>query len=66
MLDRLNGWQRLWVVATAVWLSLFALILALDPRAVSWLFAALAFGPPIVVYAIGAGIGWALSGFREK
>ncbi len=64
---KLNGWQRLWVVAAVVW-SLVCLVVVVGLGVDDWL-GFMVYGwvtPAIAVYALGWGIGWALRGFRHQ
>jgi hypothetical protein len=58
----LNGWQRIWVFLTIIWLLL--LIWVYYPNwslmiKLKWDFIA----PPLVAYLIGQGVAWIRKGF---
>jgi len=62
---RLNGWQRLWVVVSLVWLvCVFFLsiddVLSIRQLALIWLV------PSIGVYLLGLGVGWVWRGFKSE
>ena len=62
---RLKGWQRLWVVASLVWLvCVFFLsiddVLSIRQLALIWLV------PSIGVYLLGLGVGWVWRGFKSE
>jgi hypothetical protein len=68
---RLNGWQRLWVFLTAIWLACWlagiAVVLSLDgfePEAILYVVPAL--GIPAGVYALGLGWAWVIRGFKQS
>ena len=69
---KLNGWQRLWVVITALIVLLLLVVTPLTyvsegvPLTASlWLkLIGFAVGWPIALYAIGWTIGWIFRGFR--
>jgi hypothetical protein len=59
-----KGLFRLWIVGTVVWSVPVFLIFREDmPSPADALLPALV--PPLIVLAIGAGLVWALRGFRE-
>jgi hypothetical protein len=66
----LNGWQRLWVVATVLWVAWMARQFSHVASAATTA-EALAFGlrwaagPPAVVYVMGIVAAWVARGFRE-
>jgi len=68
---KLNGWQRLWVVLSALWTGVVACMLALavqehDDGWIHWTPTLLAWIAPIAsVYAIGAGVVWVRRGFAK-
>ena len=72
---KLNGWQRLWVMATALWalVCVAALVAISEPyffgpflwmrvrwTIIAWLI------PSVLLYALGWALGWALRGFKEQ
>ena len=69
-LRNLNGWQRLWVVVSLVWLALLAFLALVviesgrTPRlellALAW------FVPSVGLYLLGLGVGWVWRGFKLK
>ncbi len=65
---KLNGWQRLWLVATVLW-SLFWLLLTAEgfgEEGYLLLIFYLCFIPTFTVYVAGWTIGWALRGFKDQ
>ena len=71
----LNGWQRLWVVVSALWLigsGVLIVALTLDDPAwrpewryvgsilLLWLL------PPLLLYALGVAAGWVYRGFAVR
>ena len=59
---RLNGWQRLWVVFTFLWVALFAVI-GLAVRESVLLMTGFAVGPPVFLYSAGLAVAWIRRGF---
>ena len=68
---KLNGWQRMWVIVSGVWVVLWvafglAILLSGDEEGLLVLLASLATAvvPPVLLYAAGLGVAWIRSGFR--
>ncbi len=64
----MNGWQRLWVVATVLWVLFYGALLAggeIDSDKML-LFLAFVFLPPIGLYLLGLAMAWMIRGFRGK
>jgi len=62
---KLNGWQRLWILASVIWLVVVVfLAVAWDmegPNALLfWIV------PPFVVYLLWRSVGWVWRGFKLK
>jgi len=72
---RLNGWQRLWLVAAALWAIVCVAALVILSGAdffgaflwmrvrwtiIAWLI------PSVLLYALGWTLGWALRGFKSQ
>ena len=66
ILAKLNGWQRLWVVLSGVWLFIVGLLLIVGSGIP--LFSAVMIWaiPPIVLYIVGLAIKWILGGFTKS
>jgi hypothetical protein len=68
-MSTLNGWQRLWLLASIVWAV--ALTLAGTPDR-GWsmpdalLLVRLWIVPVAAVYALGAGLAWVMRGFEAR
>lgn len=66
---KLNGWQRLWVVLSAIWLCVWAPIGYAVWYPMPWSmfgwWALLNLGPPMATYALGLAIAWVIRGFKE-
>jgi hypothetical protein len=71
---RINGWQRLWLVASILWAAVILLlagILQSDgdqtvPSANVALFVRLWVVPVAAVYGFGLGLAWVRRGFRHE
>ena len=64
----MNGWQRLWLVATVLW-SLFWLLITgagFGEEGYLLMMFYLCLVPAFAVYALGWAIGWAIRGFRNQ
>lgn len=73
VLSRMNGWQRLWALAAALWGLFVAGMMATlssDPAAVAQRWLSVAFGlafwlvPVTFAYALGVAVAWVIAGFR--
>lgn len=68
-MKRLNGWQRLWVVLTAIYfIALIILAVAQSDRYFSGGMLGLigpVLAPPSALYLVGSGMGWVFGGFRD-
>ena len=68
----LNGWQRLWVLASILWAVALLLLAGIlqpdrDQTAQSVLFVVrLWTGPVVAVYGFGLGLAWVRRGFRVE
>jgi predicted membrane channel-forming protein YqfA (hemolysin III family) len=71
MSSRLNGWQRLWVVLSALWLALVCAFTALvwssqGGSASVLLYAFLGWVlPSALLYLLGLSAAWIIRGFRR-
>lgn len=70
MKERLNGWQRLWVVVCAVYLAALVIGMIVLPGEDSAIdrariFLVLAVVPSVVLYIGGVSVAWIIRGFRE-
>lgn len=64
--SKLNGWQRLWLVLSVIWLALVALLF-LSISTFSFFQAFLFWAIPAgLLYAGGLAIKWILAGFFSK
>ncbi len=65
-LNGLNGWRRLWVVLSAVWILVFPVLA--EPLGVdnteAWVPFTVWFGVPLAVYWLGAAGAWVIRGFQ--
>jgi hypothetical protein len=68
----LNGWQRLWVVASVLWLAVVCAFTALFLRGEEGGTASLLLGaflvwavPSVFLYLLGLSVAWILRGFRR-
>jgi hypothetical protein len=67
MVNRLNGWQRIWVVLAVVWMPFGtwqAASVGRNPEAFAVGFA-LAGAPLVVLYILGLTVGWIRRGFTQ-
>ena len=68
----LNGWQRIWVLASILWAVVILLLAGVlepdrDQTVESALFAVRLWIVPVVaVYAFGLGLAWVRRGFRVE
>ena len=61
----LNGWQRLWVVFTGLWLGVYG-VASMDVGVpFYYVYLAMAVVPPVLLYAAGLGVAWIRRGFRQ-
>jgi hypothetical protein len=68
---RVNGWQRLWLLASIVWavvlLALSGILQSDGPRANEVLFVVRLWIVPVVaVYGVGLGLAWVRRGFQVE
>ena len=75
---KLNGWQRLWVLLSVLWvlgsvlssvlsvLDLGVLSLAEDATGKTFLFMGILFAPPLALYILGFAVEWVIWGFRNQ
>jgi hypothetical protein len=68
-----RGLERLWIVATALWILVVAIYigaLVLRPYVLSegelMILPALFFGPPMLLLLVGEGAAWVVTGFRSS
>ena len=65
----LNGWRRLWVVVSVVWVAGMAWQLTLGPAGTmgeAFLYGSVwLVGPPAVAYLTGLVVAWVVRGFRR-
>ena len=65
----LNGWQRLWVLSSALWVAFIALQLSRGTVTVTEVLtygAAWSLLPPAALYAIGLLAAWVVRGFTNQ
>ena len=62
-LGTLNGWQRLWVVFTGLWLGVYG-VAGIDVGVPSYVHLAMAVVPPVLLYVAGLTVVWIRRGFR--
>ncbi|HTM59359.1 MAG TPA: hypothetical protein VL199_03290 [Burkholderiales bacterium] len=74
---KLNGWRRLWLVASSVWFLfiVWAYYAEMVPWAEKhpdqvlhplWVWLLVGFIVSVLVYALGAGVAWVIRGFRSQ
>jgi hypothetical protein len=61
----MNGWLRLWLVATVLW-ALFAWVVAINAYGPKTFFFYVAVVPPSFALALGYAIAWIRDGFRKE
>ncbi len=63
-----NGWQRLWIVFSAIWIALIAIGFITNEQSTQsplpYMFAALAI--PALTYLAGLSFVWIIKGFKNK
>jgi len=70
-LNKLSGWQRVWVIATALWAIFLFVIVGNEVE--DWglngqdavLAGVLLLVPPALFYVAGLAVAWVIWGFRE-
>jgi hypothetical protein len=65
----LNGWQRLWIVLSVLWVAFIALQFSRGTVTVTEVLTygtAWAVVPPAALYAIGRLAGWVVRGFTDR
>jgi hypothetical protein len=66
-----SGLFRLWAVSTAAWFGFMVFVLVhdhIDGQVAPpiWEAAMGILGPPVVIFALGAGLMWVVSGFKRQ
>lgn len=60
------GLRRLWFVISMIWILFLGYIVLTATRPIDWEGILIIFGPPIILYALGAALAWVLEGFAGR